>query len=323
MHHDTKEAGEALVPVARSGSGELVERADVLSQVVALYMDNFLSEHTRQAYEVDFREFAAYLTHAERKISSPKEVSKADVIGFRDYLRKKFSPTTVNRKLSALSSLFSELQNARQVDVNPCDGVKRPPSKTTRELLGFSDPEVVKILSTFDEESLRGLKEKAVVAFLFYTGVRVSEAIAVRVSDLSNVDGIHVVRILGKGEKVRVLPVNPKLYAILRKLIDRLELRSEDYLFTRLQGDRKAPLTRVSVARFLKKAMKDAGVGTSRSCHSTRRTVVSTLLQSGARVESVAKLAGHASLNTTLRYNVRTENLEDNPLLTLKYRDTK
>jgi site-specific recombinase XerD len=64
-------------------------------------------------------------------------------------------------------------------------------------------------------------------------------------------------------------------------------------------------------------------MGTSRSLHSSRRTVISNLLQAGARLESVANLAGHSSVNTTLRYQVRTEKLEDNPLLTFKYRDTK
>lgn len=170
---------------------------------------------------------------------------------------------------------------------------------------------------------IKGLNDKAVLSFLFYTGCRISECISTKVTDLSDVDGIHVVHLRGKGDKLRTLPLQPKLFLVLRKLIERRGKRRSDYLFTSIRDEAARPLTRDAVFKLLKNTMARLGMGTSRSLHSSRRTVISNLLQASARLESVANLASHSSVNTTLRYQVRTEKLEDNPLLTLKYRETK
>ena len=104
----------------------------------------------------------------------PKEITKTHVISYRDYLREKYSPTSINRKMSALSSLFTELQGARIVDINPVEGVKRPQSIPRRPRLGFSDEEVNRILDSYDGATLQGLNTKAVLSFLLYTGCRIS-----------------------------------------------------------------------------------------------------------------------------------------------------
>jgi site-specific recombinase XerD len=306
--------GENLVEVKR-GEGS------ALARVVGTYLKNFLSEHTRLAYEADFRDFAGFLSENVRPMSSPKEIRKDDIISYREHLRAHYSPTSVNRKMSAISSLFKELKNAHIVDSNPADGIKRPPSRTRKERLGFTDREVNQVLGAYPGRSVTALQKRALLHFLFFTGVRISEALNVRVSDVSSQENVGIVVIRGKGDKLRCLPLHPKLYKTLLELISRMKKEPRHHLFTKAKGDPEKPITRQAAHLFLKKTLKSLGLVPTRSLHSSRRTVISNLLENGSRIESVAELAGHANINTTLRYNVRREPIEDNPLLTLKYND--
>ena len=296
---------------------------DVLSQTVQTYLSNFLSERTREAYEGDFKDFGAFIAKTFGAISHPKDITKTHVISYRDHLREKYSPTSINRKMSALSSLFRELQGARLLDINPVEGVKRPQSIPKRPRLGFSDDEVNRILDSHDSTTLQGLSTKAVLSFLLYTGCRISEALAVKVSDIEDRGNLKVVIIRGKGDKIRTLPLHPKLLKNLLELTQRRQKGQGEYLFTRVKGEgaEDEPMRRQSVGELLKTTLRRLKLDTGRSLHSSRRTVISNLLENGARIESVAELAGHANINTTARYNVRKEELEDNPLLSLRYLD--
>jgi integrase len=162
-----------------------------------------------------------------------------------------------------------------------------------------------------------------VLSFLLYTGCRISEALAVRVSDIEDRGNLKVVVIRGKGDKIRTLPLHPKLLKTLLELTERRQKGQGDYLFTRVKGEggENEPMRRQSVGEILKTTLRRLKLDTGRSLHSSRRTVISNLLENGARIESVAELAGHANINTTARYNIRKEELEDNPLLSLRYQD--
>jgi site-specific recombinase XerD len=312
----------ALVPVTH-GSELAAQENATLSAVIKDYLANFLSDRTREAYEGDFRDFGKFISKTFGPVSHPRDITKTQVIAYRDFLREKYSPTSINRKMSALSSLFYELQGARLVDINPVEGVKRPQSIARRPRLGFTDDEVNRILESHNPTTLQGLSTKAILSFLLYTGCRISEALAVRVSDIEDRGNLKVVIIRGKGDKIRTLPLHPKLLKVVLELIERRSKTPSDYLFTRLKGHGfdNEPMRRQSVGELLKATLRRLQLDTGRSLHSSRRTVISNLLENGARIESVATLAGHANINTTQRYNVRQEDIEDNPLLTLRYQD--
>ena len=303
-----------LVEIPRGEGSEL-------ASVVGTYLKNFLSEHTRLAYERDFRDFAGFLFQNVRPLSHAKEIGKDDIISYREHLRAHYSPTSVNRKMSAISSLFKELKNAHIVDSNPADGIKRPPSRTRKERLGFTDREVNQVLGAYPGGDVAALQKRALLHFLFFTGVRISEALNVRVSDISFQESVGIVVIRGKGDKLRSLPLHPKLYKTLLDFISGMKKESRHHLFAQVKGDPTKPITRQAAHLFLKKTLKSLGLDPGRSLHSSRRTVISNLLENGSRIESVAELAGHSNINTTLKYNVRREAIEDNPLLTLKYND--
>lgn len=291
-----------------------------LNQLIRTYLKNFLSPRTRTEYAKDFEAFAQFLASKRTHLPSLEFISKEMVLAYREELRTRYSPNSVNRKLSALSSLFRELVHAQVIAVNPVNGVKRPPGIAKRERLGFTDREVNQILSYHSGNSIQSLNHRAVLTFLFYTGCRISEVLNVRVKDLEIRESMPIVVIRGKGDKLRTLPLHPKLSKILRDLIERREKTREDFLFTSVKKNLSEPMRRQSVHELLKKTLKKLKLDEGRSLHSSRRTVISNLLESQARIESVAVLAGHANINTTLKYNVRKEALEENPLLTLRYK---
>ena len=274
-------------------------------------------------YQADFKDFGEFVARTFGPISHPRDVTKTHVISYRDYLREKYSPTSINRKMSALASLFRELQGARIVDHNPVEGVKRPQSIPKRARLGFSDEEVNRILDSHETTTVQGLSTRAILSFLLYTGCRISETLAVKVSDIEDRGNLKVIVIRGKGEKIRTLPLHPKLLKVVLELIERRGKQPGDHLFTRVKGKGadNEPMRRQSVGELLKATLRRLRLDQNRSLHSSRRTVISNLLENGARIESVAELAGHANINTTQRYNVRQEDIEDNPLLSLRYQD--
>ena len=222
--------------------------------------------------------------------------------------------------MSTLSSVFRELVEHQIIERNPVTGIKRPPVKTIRPTLGFSDEEVDLILDSFDEDQILGLHQKTLFSFLFFTGARISELLKVKVSHLESRAGTPTVTLHGKGDKVRVLPLHPSLESLLIKLISIRGKQSDSYIFTSTRNDKNKPLARMTVHDLIKRTLRKLGLEDDRSCHSSRRTLISNLLENGSRLEEVQKIAGHASPTTTVRYNVRSEDLDKSPLLHVKFK---
>ncbi len=292
-----------------------------LQQTLTTFLANFMSQETQKTYLRDWQAFFVFLTKEDIEISHPNQITERHVIHYRDHLWEHFSATTINRKLSSLSSLFTRLKEEQLVKSNPLQGLRRPKAIVKKRRTGFTDQEVHRILNAISSFKLKGVNDKAMLAFLFYTGARVSEMLSVRIKDIETLEGIPVVHLRGKGKKVRTLPI-VKVYRLLEELITQREKQKDDYLFTPVRTKENIPLNRVDVHRIMKRQLKKLGLDTSRSAHSARRTVISNLLESGERLELVQKVAGHSSPNVTLRsYNIREEPLAKNPLLNLRYKE--
>lgn len=290
-----------------------------LQEILTTFLANFMSERTREGYLQDWREFFNFLEQRGEAPQHPNDVTEHHLIAYRDHLRERIAPTSINRKLSALSSLFTKSKEEQIVRRNPVDGLRRPKAIVKKRRTGFTDLEVNRILDSIDTTKLKGLSDKVILSFLFFTGARVSEMLSVRVKDIEVVEGIAVVHLRGKGEKLRTLPV-VKVWGLLQELIHRRGKIAKDYLFAPVKTKANIKMTRSGVGKMIKEHLKTHGMDLSRSAHSARRTVISNLLEAGERLELVQKVAGHSSPNTTLRsYNVREEPLTKNPLLNLRY----
>lgn len=283
-----------------------------LAQLVETFLANFPSPHTQQAYRRDFKAFSLYWKQRGQPIANLKTISKMHVIEYRDYLRSRYSPNTVNRRLASLSSLFQELSNAHWIESNPVRDIRRPKSVSKRNTDGFTDAEVQLLLRRLDAKNTPRAKQlHRLLLVLFYTGCRISEALNLRVADIQQIGPQAVIHVRGKGDKLRTLPLHPMIAEELQQASCEKSQNPQSPVFT---------ITRDGVHKALKKLQRECGMPDHRSCHSTRRTLISNLLEQGEPLASVQKLAGHSSPTTTVRYNVRQEALQDNPLLRLRYK---
>src|SRR5438093_8848021 len=180
---------------------------------------NLRNPNTRKAYENDLREFRGFVG-----IERPEEfrtVTRAHVIAWRkDLERRACAPTTIQRKLAALSSLFAYLAEHNAVLHNPVDGVKRPRSNRQQgPPPALSDEQARALLNAPQGESLKAKRDRAILSTLAYHGMRREERGKLRVRDLQRRDGVVQFRIAGKGEKVRYVPVGMKALRLISEYL--------------------------------------------------------------------------------------------------------
>jgi integrase/recombinase XerD len=290
---------------------------------------NLRNPHTRAAYENDLREFQRFVG-----IKRPEEfrtVTRAHVIAWRqDLERRACAPTTIQRKLAALSSLFAYLCEQNSVLHNPVDGVKRPKSNRGEGATpALSDEQARALLNAPQGDSVKAKRDRAILATLAYHGMRREELCKLKLRDLQRRDGVLQFRIEGKGEKVRYVPVGMKA---LRLLMEYLEAagHKEDLdgpLFrpvqNRVTGELRKPLHPVSVYQdIVKRYGKEVGITTDVRgfcVHSLRATAATNALAHGADIAKVQEWLGHADISTTRIYDRRRWRPEESPTFKVEY----
>jgi integrase/recombinase XerD len=198
------------------------------------WLANITNPKTRRAYKIDVSEFWAFAG-----LGGPAElrtVTRAHVIAWRkDLESRELSPSSIRRKLSALSSLFDYLCERNAVSGNPVDGVRRPMSngnEGTTPTLG--DAQARKPLDAPPADTLKGVRDRTILATLLYHGIRREELCALRIKDMQSRQGVMHFKVRGKRGKVRFVPV----HAMAQRLI-------EEYLaLAGHGGDAAAPVFR-------------------------------------------------------------------------------
>nr|HID59341.1 tyrosine recombinase XerC [Desulfobacterales bacterium] len=265
------------------------------------------SAHTCRAYKADLEEFIKYVQ--ERSLSTQDdhpETHMLDPLTIRSYLgflHQKNSKSTIARKLSALRSFFRFLIRRGRLKQNPAEGVMTP--KRGGYIPNFLQvDEMFRLLDAFNDDSLLGLRNQAILETLYSTGIRISELVSLNVSDIDFQRGL--IRVLGKGRKERIVPIGKKALTAIqkyrKKLIEerRTDVRiDKEALFLNSHGTR---LTTRSVARILKKRVEASALECPVSPHGIRHTFATHMLDSGADLRVVQELLGHVSLSTTQKY---------------------
>lgn len=286
---------------------------------------NIDNEQTRRAYENDVREFIAFAS-----IGNPhafRLVGRGHVLAWRrDLERRALGAATIRRKLSALSSLFESLCEANAVQGNPVDGVKRP-KVTSQEgsTPAISDHQARTLLAAPDTSTVQGLRDRAILATLLYHGLRRAELCALHLVDLQDRRGVRHLRVLGKGSKVRYVPLHP---AAAGDIVAYLQAAGHS-------GDKAAPLfqpvsnnargagrsiTPDGVYKVLAKYAGMVGLNVDGfGPHSLRATAITNALEHNADLEKVQDWVGHASISTTRMYDRRHARAEDSPTFKVAY----
>jgi integrase/recombinase XerC len=248
---------------------------------------------------------AATMTTTQVELIREK-LLKTDANQIRSFLtflhEREYSKATAARKLATLRSFYKFCLRRGYLTTNPVATIRTP--KQEKRLPRFLQvEEVQKLLSTPDDGTLLGTRDRAMLETLYSTGVRVSELVSLNVNDV-DLTG-EALRVRGKGRKERLTPIGPTAVASIRRY---LEMRAADPrnptfdsepLFVNKHGKR---LSTRSVRRKLDKYLLMCGLDPNISPHTLRHTFATHMLNNGADLRSVQELLGHQSISTTQVY---------------------
>ena len=258
-----------------------------------LLIERAMSRNTVASYCSDVEKFMTWAGMA------PENVTAEDVTGYFAS-RSKVSERSQARFLSALRNFFDWLYLEGVVKENPCELVDMP--KLGRYFPSvLSEQEVEAIMDSVDTTDWIGVRDRAILEVLYGCGLRVSEAVGLRISCLYPDEGF--VRVFGKGKKERLIPFcGMALEAVQRYLEVRplpADSRSDDLLFLNNRG---TSLSRVSMFKMVKRQALIADVRKEISPHTFRHSFATHLVENGADLRVVQEMLGHESITTTEIY---------------------
>jgi len=272
----------------------------IASFLTHVRVEKGLSSNTVAAYRRDLLKFDAF---ARKRKVSLEAVSRDDLVDFLAGLyRQKLESKTVARHLVTLRNFFRFAQIQELIPEDPSVNLESP--KIRRNLPGYLRlEEIERLLNQPDVKTPIGLRDRAMLETLYSTGLRVSELIGLRTSDLDAKVGC--VRCIGKGDKERIVPVGKKALAI----VDKYLRESRPKLLGKVSGNpalfvnrRGAQLSRVGVWKILSAYGRLAGLRVALTPHMLRHSFATHLLEGGADLRSVQLMLGHADIATTQIY---------------------
>jgi integrase/recombinase XerD len=259
------------------------------------WLGSFSSPKTREAYAYDLRRFAQWLDH--HKAGTLLTTHRTHVDLFARHLEEAgYSPSTRARWLSSLSSFYSYACSVRVLNENPVSHVRRPKLPQYSPRLGLNLDTAPLVVSAAQRLSP---DHRAIVALCLFTGLRVSEALSVKATDIRDEAGHKVLKVTSKGGREDIVPLSPPA---LRLLSDILEERPEGLL---LGG-----IDRFRAFRMVAQLGKEAGLDRPLTPHDLRHGAVTCSLEAGEPLHRVQQLARHASPVTTQRYDHSRDRLD-------------
>ncbi len=258
-----------------------------------LKIERAMSPNTVASYCSDIEAFLVWLD------ADPTKVASENIL---DYLssRKKLSERSQSRMLSALRSFFNWMLVEGYIDENPCDKVDMPKLGVYLPSV-LSVDEVDAIINSINRTDWIGLRDKAILEVLYGCGLRVSEAVGLRISGLYLDEGF--IRIIGKGNKERLVPLGEMACDAIRNYLDMrpapADSGSDDILFLNCFAK---SFSRVSMFKLVKKQALLAGVTKEISPHTFRHSFATHLVENGADLRVVQEMLGHESITTTEIY---------------------
>ena len=257
------------------------------------------SENTIQAYRRDLDKFIEFSNL--RAINDVTKVDFETISVFKDFISKKgLSSSSVSRTLSSLRSLFQFLIAEGVCENNPAKAVHNDKVEK-KELIVLTSKEVEKLLSQPDTSDIKGLRDKAMIELLYATGIKVSELIALDVSDFNA--QLSFIR-CGSGEKERFIPIYPLACKAIHTYLEKsrklfVSDSEEKSLFVNVTGER---MTRQGFWKILKAYVSSAGIKKDITPHTLRHSFAAHLIENGADIHDIQLILGHSDIASTQRY---------------------
>jgi len=302
-------------------SAEFSQLADVPPETE--WFANIDNPHTRRAYRNDLKEFMTFVS-----IQTPIElrlITRAHVIAWRkDLDRRQLASGSIRRKLSALSSLYENLTDQNAVPTNPVKGVKRPKVDSYEgKTPAIADKEARQLMALPPGDTLKGLRDRALLATLLYHGLRREELCKLKIKDIHSRRGVPHLRIHGKGGKTRYIPIHAGTLELLNDYLDEAHhaADTDGALFRPVRNNRTgrldATITPDGVYKLVRRYA--LGLGLKIGAHALRATAATNALDHEADIAKVQEWLGHANISTTRVYDRRKMKPEDSPTFRVSY----
>lgn len=263
-----------------------------------LRLSRGLSQNTLESYRFDLKKYFEYLK--KQNISDLNAVTSENISGFIHTLSG-LKAASKARQLSAIRTFHKYLLNEEYCDSNPAEMIDAP--KLGRKLPGtLTVDEMKKILNLPYSKDYLGWRDRAILEFLYATGVRISEMINFTTKNF--LPQIGWVRIIGKGNKERLVPIGKEGINAIKEYLKRSRTYlskpdSEDIMFLNRRGKK---LSRMGAWKIIKRYIHQAGIKKKVTPHTIRHSFATHLLEGGADLRAVQEMLGHADISTTQVY---------------------
>jgi len=265
-----------------------------------LKLEKALSDNTVENY---LRDLDKLISYAKDNTLSANSCTQENIFEFINEIgRGNLSPRSRARLISGVKSFFNYLLLEEVIEDNPADLVQTPKiAKTLPDTLSLAEIEA--LISSFDLSKPDGFRNKTIIETLYSCGLRVSELINLKISELQFDEGF--ILITGKGNKQRIVPVGDNCKKLINLYLEndrrQLDIKDgqEDFVFLSKNGSK---ISRIMIFMIVKKAAEKIGLKKTISPHTFRHSFASHLVDGGADLRAVQEMLGHESITTTEIY---------------------
>lgn len=288
-------------------------------QIVFMFIARFIqhikfekrySPHTVSAYQSDLDQFINYLNNPDHEdpppapiITHPSEITHHLIRNWMvELMNQKLTARSINRKIATLRKYFKFLLQEGVITNNPASKINAPKIPKNLPVV----VEDVKLTQMLDDNEVfshdfKGLRDKLVIETLFGTGIRLSELIGIKETDINIYEG--TVKVLGKRNKQRIIPINNELRILMAEYLELKKNQNFDNnSITLLVTDKGANAYPKLIYLIVQKYLSYISTQSKKSPHVLRHTFATSLLNRGADLNAIKELLGHANLSATQIY---------------------
>ena len=266
-----------------------------------LKIERGLSDNSIVSYENDINKLSNFLLDKNKSIS-PIKVSPDIIKEFIYSISNSINPTSQSRIISGLRSFFEYLIFEKYIKTNPLSLIESP--RISRKLPDtLTIKEIDLLISNINMSTNEGERNMAIIETLYGCGLRVSELVSLKLSDLFFSEGF--IKVTGKGNKQRLVPISDLNKRVIKSYMDnsrkklKIEEKSKDILFLNRRGKK---LSRAMIFTIIKRLAKLSNIKKNISPHTFRHSFATHLLKNGADLKTIQQLLGHQSITTTEIY---------------------
>lgn len=308
--------------------------ADKANRILAGWLaESCPSEASRETYRNDLRAFGVYLAAVSKDIL---HIDRQDIQVYLEFLRtQELSPATRAKKLTVIKGLIRNLSMESLFPFEEAQrilGMKAPKVSRDGRTPGLSAPEARKLLDAPPSGTLRGIRDRALLAVLLYTGARRSALCKIKIGHLLHEMGVHYVLLHEKGDRRLRAPLHPQASERIQAWLDVASISTADtdaYLFRpydkRGPNLQAKPMHETMIWRIVTKYARQVGLQVDRldergiCAHSTRVTAITASFEGGAKLEEIQQLVGHKDPRNTLRYRRSSPKDAVNAVMRINY----